>query len=274
MVDLESLINNRKKLYACLIITYATGAGERATISPCCSIAKVSINTYCIFMCGRYAFIPPSIVILEQIDLGAIAPRFNIAPSQQIPIIRQDPETGDLHSTYARWGLIPFWAKDKKIGNKMINARAETVMQKPAFRAAFKYRRCLIPSSGFYEWDKLGKKSQPYFVTMKNTKVFAFAGLWEFWTEQETGQTIESATIITTAVNALLRRIHDRMPAIVPPEKYEQWLAKDTPPEQLTDLLHPYPAELMDMYPVSDLVNNPRNDVPGCIKQIKLPGFE
>ncbi len=224
-------------------------------------------------MCGRYTFIPPKALILEQIDLSHMAARFNIAPSQQIPIIRQDSETGKATSVFVRWGLVPFWAKDKKIGNRMINARAETVAQKPAFRAAFKHRRCLIASSGFYEWSKGGKKSQPYFIRVKGEEVFAFAGLWESWKDKESGELIESATIITTFANDLISSIHDRMPVIIPSEQSEQWLDKNSKQELLINMLQPYNAEFMQMYPVGMLVNSTKNDVPECMKQITLPGF-
>lgn len=164
------------------------------------------------------------------------------------------------------WGLIPSWAKDPSIGNRIINARSETVAEKPSFRAAFKRRRCLIPANGFYEWKKIGKKKQPYYVRRKDGEPFAFAGLWEPW-EGEDGTVIESCTILTTEPNADIRPLHNRMPVILDPSDYDQWLNPEVDElETLAPLMHPYPDGKLEAVPVSPLVNNPKNDDAQCIE--------
>jgi len=168
-----------------------------------------------------------------------------------------------------RWGLIPHWAKDEKIGYKMLNARSETITDKPAFRAAFKQRRCLIPTTGFYEWKHEGKRKQPYFIKMKSDEQFAFAGIWEIWTNPG-GVKIESCAIVTTESNTIISKIHTRMPVIIDPENYDLWLHPDTEQEQLLSLLKPYPSDKIQTYPVSSFVNSPKNDTPQCIEQLPL----
>ena len=169
-----------------------------------------------------------------------------------------------------RWGLIPSWAKDKKTGYKMINARAESVMKKPAFRNAFRYRRCLIPASGFYEWQKRDGKKQPRFITLKDTDLFAFAGLWERWKNPEDeSEVIESCTIITTDSNKLVKPLHDRMPAILEKPNYERWLSRQTPDRELEALLRPLLSSEMTAWPVSPKVNSPANDSPECVRPLK-----
>jgi putative SOS response-associated peptidase YedK len=164
-----------------------------------------------------------------------------------------------------RWGLIPSWAKDPTIGNSLINARGETVASKPAFRAAFKSRRCLIPTTGFYDWAPAGgKKKQPLHIRMSDGQPFALAGLWERWSDSE-GATLESCTIITTAANELMRPFHDRMPVILAPADYGTWLDPTTPPAALHALLRPFPAEGMVVVPVGSYVSNPRNEGPQCL---------
>jgi putative SOS response-associated peptidase YedK len=186
-------------------------------------------------------------------------PRFNIAPTQSILAVRK----GDSGRVPARlrWGLIPSWAKDMKMAASMINARAETVAEKPAYRAAFKRRRCLIPANGFYEWQKDGKLKIPYLISLRSSELFAFAGLWEKWHAPD-GNIIESCTVLTTSANELMATIHDRMPVILPPSVYDVWLSpevEDT--EALTELLAQYPADDMQAVRVSDVVNNARNEV-------------
>jgi putative SOS response-associated peptidase YedK len=200
-------------------------------------------------------------------DTQNITPRYNIAPTQPVMVIAND---GRDRFDHYLWGLIPSWAKDPEIGNRMINARAETLAEKPAFRSAFRRRRCLIPASGFYEWkQEAGRKGKtPMYIKLKSGESFAFAGLWESWNSPD-GSNILSCTIITTTPNELMQSIHNRMPVILPPEAYGLWLTpRDLPAAQLQPLLKPYPAEEMTAYPVSTLVNSPVNDVPECIAPV------
>jgi putative SOS response-associated peptidase YedK len=217
-------------------------------------------------MCGRYTLHSSPERIKEHFHLQhsqEIAAHFNIAPSQWIPAVRQGPQGRELIKL--RWGLIPSWSKEEKTAYSMINARAETVATKPAFRSAFRSRRCLIPADGFYEWKTTAGRKQPYYIRRRDSELFAFAGLWERW-EGEGGKYIESSTIIVTVANPLLQSIHDRMPVILKPADYERWLdPKVQEAETLISLLHPYPAEEMELYPVSRKVNSPANDNPDCI---------
>jgi putative SOS response-associated peptidase YedK len=192
-----------------------------------------------------------------------LKPRYNVAPSQQVPVVRLDKD-GQRELAMLRWGLIPSWASDPKIGYKMINARAETVATAPSFRAAFKKRRCLIPATGFYEWKKLEDGSkQPYLIGMRDGAPFSFAGLWERWDKGEAP--IETCTIITGEPNSLVAELHNRMPAILEPEDYEAWLrAADTAIPQA--MLRPFPSQLMQAYPVSKRVNSPKNDDAALIE--------
>lgn len=219
-------------------------------------------------MCGRFTLIAPGEAIAEQFGLPeplALAPRYNIAPTQPVAAVRRLRDSGRRELALFTWGLIPSWAKDISTGVGMINARAETVAEKPAFRAAYKYRRCLIPTSGFYEWQKTGRQKQPYFIHLLNEDPFAFAGLWEHWQGPD-GSEIESCTILTTEANEMMRPLHDRMPVILDLQDYELWLDPSVQNgERLQPLLRPYPAELMAAYPVSTLVNSPHNDDPRCL---------
>jgi len=218
-------------------------------------------------MCGRFALKAPPRSIQEHFHLPEtvhLSPRYNIAPSQAIAVVRHLSGNDCRRLDMLRWGLIPGWAKDMKIGYKMINARAETLAQKPSFRSAFHKKRCLIVADGFYEWQHAGKAKQPVYLQLKNGIVFAFAGLWESWKSPE-GENIESCTIITTSPNELIREIHDRMPVILHPEHYGTWLQDSTPEHSLHHLLKPYPADEMEAYRVSPEVNSPKNDTPDCI---------
>jgi len=222
-------------------------------------------------MCGRFALYNTAEAIENhfRIRLPAIfSPRYNIAPSQQVLTITADAG-GPRQAAYRRWGLIPGWAKDMKIGYKMINARAESIADKPAFRAAFKRRRCLIPASGFYEWGRAETGKQPYFIRLRDGDVLAFAGLWESWTGPEDGRTVESCTIITTDANRSVGEIHNRMPAMVAPEMYDLWLAPESDRDRLLGLLQPFPDRKTVAYPVGTAVNNPQNDIPACIDTVK-----
>jgi len=164
-----------------------------------------------------------------------------------------------------RWGLVPSWAKDPSIGVRMINARAETIAEKPSFRSAFKHRRCLIPTDGYYEWAKAGKKKQPYFIRMKDRQPFAMAGLWESWKSPE-GETIETFTIITCEANSMMKPFHHRMPVILDEELWGEWLdPENNDVDRLKGYLVPYDSSKMEAFPVSPLVNNPRNDSPQCV---------
>lgn len=218
-------------------------------------------------MCGRYTLHSPKRLIVEHFKLNnriTIEPRYNIAPSQEVPVIRPAGE-GNRELVKLRWGLIPFWAEEPKTGYSMINARAETVAKKPAFRAAFRKRRCLVPADGFYEWKTSARGKQPHHIRMRDHSIFAFAGLWEHW-EDEDGQMIESCTIIVTDANELLRPIHDRMPVILDQEQYSSWLdVENVNAQRAQELLIPYPGDRLQAYPVSTRVNSPTHDDDGCI---------
>lgn len=220
-------------------------------------------------MCGRYVRSSSPRVFAERFQASGdldLSPSYNVAPSNAALIARTAPD-GKRELAAVRWGLIPFWAKDPKIGYKMINARAESVASKPAFREAYKRRRCLIAADGFYEWKAQEDGKQPYFIRLKDGEPFAFAGLWEHW--EGDGQVIESCTIITTEANRLVADIHDRMPVILPPESYGSWLAANPRlGSALKLLLRPYPAQGMEAFPVSQAVNNPRSDGPELARPI------
>jgi putative SOS response-associated peptidase YedK len=194
-------------------------------------------------------------------------PRYNVAPTQTVVTVTSD---GARQIEQMRWGLIPKWAKDASIGAKMINARAETLSEKPAFREAFKRRRCLIPADGFYEWQTLGKRKQAWHVKLQSGEPFAFAGLWEQWTAPE-GEPVRTCTIVTTTPNELMSQFHHRMPVILHPADEATWLDQAlADPERLLPLLGQYPAALMEAYPVSDLVNRVANDGPQLVLPLDL----
>ena len=217
-------------------------------------------------MCGRFTLFVSSELLSAHFRLDSsenIIPQYNIFPSQTIPCIIQDV-TGKRVIKFFRWGLIPGWAKDPKIGNRLINARSETVETKPAFRSAFKYRRCLIPSSGFFEWKRIEKRKHPYFIGISNGEPFAFAGIWEHWTDPD-GKAVETCAILTTTCNDLVGDIHNRMPVILKSGDYDLWLNPEAPVDALKNLMKPFPAELMETHEVTNLVNNPRCNTPECI---------
>jgi putative SOS response-associated peptidase YedK len=195
---------------------------------------------------------------------------FNIAPTQMVTAVRA-AQDGRRELCQLRWGLVPQWADDPRVGNRMINARAESVATKPAYRAAFQARRCLVVADGFYEWQKNGRRKQPYYIRLKDDGPFGFAGVWEWWSKA--GHRIESCSIITTDANELVASIHDRMPVIVPPEAYELWLSPETQEiELLQSLLRPYRASEMVAYPVSERVNRPDYNEPQCVEPQQSPG--
>ena len=218
-------------------------------------------------MCGRYSLTSDT----ERIDARFMArstpstqpARYNIAPTQQVwALVHTDgPKIIAL-----RWGLIPSWAKDKAIGNRMINARAEGIAEKPSFRRALRKRRCLVLADGFYEWRKEGKSKVPHYIRLKSGEPFGFAGLWETWSAPS-GERIQSCTIITTTPNALIAEIHNRMPVILPRNVEAQWLDPDIEdPQKVLPLLSPFPEDEIEAYAVSTVVNSPRNDVATCIE--------
>ncbi len=225
-------------------------------------------------MCGRFALISDTEQLVAQFGIAPdsvaqmppAVPRYNIAPTQPVTAVRLDDQ-GQRELTFFRWGLIPSWSKDPSIGSRMINARAETVAEKPSFRTAFKRRRCIIPADGFYEWQKRDNGKQPMYIHATDERPFALAGLWEMWSDPD-GSMLQTCTILTTQPNEMMAQIHNRMPVILEPEDYDMWLDPGDNPEQALHLLRPYPAAKMDAYPVSTTVNSPRNDTPECIEPV------
>jgi putative SOS response-associated peptidase YedK len=225
-------------------------------------------------MCGRYQ--PSSSA--EEIarwftttgPLPNTRPRYNAAPTDSHPVVLRDWDSGERRLETLRWGLIPFWAKDGKIGYSTINAKAETVAVAPAFREAFKSRRCLVPADGYYEWKKLDAKTkQPYRFCLADGGLMGFAGLWERWKDPASGETIKSFTIITGAPNPLGADVHDRMPVILAPDDYPRWLGEEpASAEALRALLRPYPAEPMRVYPIGPAIGNVKNEGPALIEAI------
>jgi putative SOS response-associated peptidase YedK len=226
-------------------------------------------------MCGRFSLTQTGESLAAAFHLRAVppvAPRYNIAPTQPVAVVLATPEDPEPHFHLLRWGLIPSWAKDPTIGNRLINARAETVAEKPSFRAAFKRRRCLVLADGFYEWHRQADRQvkQPYYIFLKDHQPFAFAGLWEHWTDPASGGEIQTCVILTTTPNQLMETIHDRMPVILPQADYAPWLdPNDYQPRQLQAMLRPYGTAAMDYYPVSTVVNKPQNDGPACIEPLQ-----
>lgn len=228
-------------------------------------------------MCGRYYRRSDKQKIADAFHVGKIdglvletAPDYNVAPTSKQPVIVQDRESGERELRIMRWGLIPFWSKDAKIAFSTINAKAETIAKAPAFREAFKSRRCLVPADGFYEWQKLDAKSkQPYAIGLRDGAMLAFAGLWERWRDKTTGEPVETYTIITTDPNGLMQPLHNRMPAILAPKDFERWLAPFDPARPPLDLLRPFPAEEMRAWKVDAKVGNVKNNDPGlCVEAL------
>jgi putative SOS response-associated peptidase YedK len=227
-------------------------------------------------MCGRFSLISSEELIrrIFRLNRAPLRSRYNIAPSQDAPVIHIKYETGEREWTAMRWGLIPPWAKDISFGSRAINAQGETLFEKPAFRQAAKKRRALIPTNGFFEWEKKGNSKQPYYIYLRDQQPFAFAGLWESW-QGDSETPMLSFTIITTQANELMAPIHSRMPVILSPADYERWLdPENQSSDNLAPLLHPYPPDEMALHPVGATVNNARNDVPACIEPIALPNME
>lgn len=228
-------------------------------------------------MCGRYGRRADKQRIAEWMqthntnvfDDSYFAPSYNVAPQSLQPVVWLDSETGQRELTVMRWGLVPFWAKDSKIGYSTINAKSETVATSPAFREAMKRRRCLVPAEWFYEWQKIDAKTrQPYAIGLRDGSLFAFAGLWETWKDKAKDQVLETYTVLTTDPNELMEPIHNRMPVILAPRDYERWLEPGEPTHLPVDLLRPYPAEEMRVWKVGDAVGNVRNNAPELIAPI------
>jgi putative SOS response-associated peptidase YedK len=222
-------------------------------------------------MCGRVTIQTPALAIAREFALTGVRtalerPRYNLAPTQLMPVVINDGER--MLDAY-RWGLIPSWAKEASIGNKLINARGETVAEKPSFRSALKRRRCLVLVDGWFEWKQSTKPKTPYLFRRKDGHPMAFAGLWEEWTAPDTGEVLRTCTVITTGPNALMAPIHDRMPVILPPEARDIWLRPE-PQEAsvLQPLLVPNESEPLEAWEVSRVVNSPTNDVPACIERV------
>lgn len=218
-------------------------------------------------MCGRFTFaISPELLagIFGVSEPGDLPARYNIAPSQQVFIIREAATDGRFLSS-ARWGLVPHWVRDPSIGSRMINARCETVHEKPSFRLPIRTRRCIIPASGFFEWAAPPAAKTPHYITMRDGSPLAFAGIWDSW-KAPVGENLETCAILTTAANSLVAPLHDRMPVLLHPTEFELWLDRSmNNPEKLQRLYQPYPAESLQEWEVSPLVNNPVRETPDTI---------
>ncbi|MGB3135248.1 MAG: SOS response-associated peptidase [Nodosilinea sp.] len=225
-------------------------------------------------MCGRFSLSQTGDTLAKTFHFGdapPVAPRYNVAPTQPVVTVAATAADSAPHFNLLQWGLIPSWAKDPAVGSRLINARAETVAEKPSFRAAFKRRRCLVLADGFYEWQRQGDRQpkQPHYIFLKDHRLFAFAGLWEHWSDPSGGD-LQTCTILTTDPNPLMEPIHNRMPVILSPKDYAAWLDPSYFQRQdLQAMLRPYNADAMDRYPVSTLVNKPQNDDPACMEPLR-----
>lgn len=236
-------------------------------------------------MCGRFTLATPAsewAALFRLDDIPATEPRFNIAPTQEVAVVRAPPglrEHPGLHlapagspvpreARFMRWGLIPRWAREPATDRPLINARSETVAEKPSFRDSFRERRCLVVADGFYEWQPAGRRKQPYWIGLSDGRPFGFAGLWDRWTGED-GGAIDSCTILTTEANGALRPLHDRMPVIVDPEHFDLWLDPDTIPWELEPVLRPHPDEDIRFHPVTTRVNYVANDDPMCAEPMQ-----
>jgi putative SOS response-associated peptidase YedK len=220
-------------------------------------------------VCGRFALFAAGNQLAEHFGLAEVPrldARYNIAPTQAVAVIRASD--GGRRLAWLRWGLIPSWASDPAIGNKLLNARCETVAAKPSFRSAFRQRRCLIPASGFYEWHKMGAgRKQPYFIRPREGGLFGFAGLWERWLDGS-GQPLETCTILTTEANEVMQALHDRMPVILGNDGAARWLDPRASPDALRALFAPYPGERLEVLPVGAWVSDPRHEGPRCLETV------
>lgn len=224
-------------------------------------------------MCGRFTLTAPADIIADLFEVAAlppIAPHYNIAPTQDVLAVRADAD-GAREAVMLRWGLIPYWADDRSIGSRLVNARSETAAEKPAFRDAFERRRCLVVADGFFEWKPVNRHKQPYWIRLADGAVFGMAGLWERWRDEE-GEWLQTCTVLTTGPNELVAPLHDRMPVIVPPAQHATWLDPDTGARDLQKLLCPFPAEEMTATAVSTRVNSVAHDDPGCVEPVQVQG--
>jgi putative SOS response-associated peptidase YedK len=225
-------------------------------------------------MCGRFRLSRRKQIIEEHFDTADWqddwSPRYNVAPTQPVPVIRQHPKEPIRQISLMKWGLVPHWARDVSIASSTINAKSETAATKPAFRDPLKFRRCLIPADGFYEWKRNGGSKQPYCFEINDGELFAFAGLWDGWKNPE-GQWVKTCTILTTTPNAVTSAIHDRMPVIVRPDSYDLWLDPGmSDVRAVSELLKPYDARLMRSYPISTRINHVANDDEDCSRSVEL----
>jgi putative SOS response-associated peptidase YedK len=227
-------------------------------------------------MCGRFAFYSPHEAVTRLFDVAAapdIEPRYNIAPTQYVAAVRETG--GPREVAMLHWGLVPSWAKDKAIGARMINARAETLTEKPSFRSAFRRRRCLVLADGYYEWQRSGTVKQPYFIGFADGAPFGMAGLWERWRDPASGEALESCCLVTTTPAAAVAQVHDRMPVIVPAEAYAEWLdPRNEATDRLGRLLGPCARPDIVARPVSQRVSNARNQGPDLIEQLIVPASD
>jgi putative SOS response-associated peptidase YedK len=223
-------------------------------------------------MCGRFTMTASREALTNLFplfDIPDVAPSYNVAPTQTVLAVRVPAGRDKPALAALRWGLVPGWADDPAIGSRLINARAETVAEKPAFRSAFRQRRCLVLADGFYEWQKVGRQKQPYLFRLRDGAPFAFAGLWEHW--ERDGRALDSCTILTTEANELVKPLHERMPVLLAPADFDRWLdPKGAKGPELQALLRPYPAEAMSAYPVSSHVNNARHNDADCVAPLAV----
>lgn len=224
-------------------------------------------------MCGRFIISKKIEDITERFHVDVDAEQYkiiyNAAPSQNLPVITN---ANPNQISFFKWGLIPFWSKDPSVGNKMINARAEGILEKASFKNPMKSKRCLVVSDGFYEWKKIGKSKQPYRICLKDENLFAYAGLWDVW-KDASGKSISTFTIITTEANVLMQDLHHRMPVILDKERERIWLNTEVEPTELLQILKPFPSEKMKLHKVSTLVNSPVNNVPEVMEQFQEGGL-
>jgi putative SOS response-associated peptidase YedK len=227
-------------------------------------------------MCGRYTLTTPAETLRALFEVNEwvrMRARYNIAPMQEAPIVRRTKEGGDREAAMARWGLVPHWADDPSIGNRMINARGETASSKPAYRDSFRKRRCLVPADGFYEWQKTDDGKRPMLIRLEEPRPLAFAGLWSVWSPKEGGEDgrLETYTILTTNANRTLRGIHERMPVILDPDQFDAWLDPEAETSDLEAMLRPY-GDGLSLQQVSTRVNSPKHDDPSLIEPVGEDG--
>ncbi len=228
-------------------------------------------------MCGRFSRSTPPAVIAEELGCDvdpslSATPRFNVCPSEPILVMARGPDA-HAHVGLMQWGLVPWFARDAKDGPRAINARAETLATARTFKEPFERRRCLVVADGFYEWRRVGTARQPWFFRLRSRRPFVMAGVWDRW-KPASGTPLVSCAIVTCPANRLVTPVHDRMPVIVPADARTAWLAKDADPKALTALLQPFPEDAMEAYPVSPLVNSPKNDSAECIREVASPPAE